>query len=256
MGIVVFENKEVTEITSSKAPYLTSLANQYTRLSNMFGIRHPSLPNYLAMIGGSTFGITNDCTSCHVNATNLVDQLEAAGFSWKAYMEDAPGPCPTIGNNGSYYKKHDPFMYFDDIANNPARCNKVVPYTQLKTDLANHFLPDFFFITPNICHDMHNCSIATGDTWAKNNLPQVINALGTNGILFVTFDEGSTNAGCCGNAAGGHIYTAIVGPGAKTSNVVTTAVDHYSMLRLVEDQFGVAHLRNAATAPAINGALK
>src|SRR5215213_3125040 len=117
---IVMENHEYSSIIgSSSAPYTNSLAQQYSHATNFYGTRHPSLPNYLAMIGGDTFGITTDCTSCFVNATNLVDQLEGAGKSWKGYMESMPSPC-FVGDQAPLYRqKHNPFIYFDSIRLNP-----------------------------------------------------------------------------------------------------------------------------------------
>src|SRR6476661_6321017 len=159
---IVLENHETTSIIgSSSAPYINSLAQQYGLASNYYGIRHPSLPNYLALIGGDTFGVTNDCTNCFVNAPNLVDQLEGAGKSWKSYQESMPSPC-YIGDAGSLYRqKHNPFIYFDNIRKDPARCNKIVPLTQLDADLKANTVPNFVWITPNLCDDTHDCPIET-----------------------------------------------------------------------------------------------
>ncbi len=123
--IIIMENQnEDGVIGNSAAPYINSLAHQYSTAANYFGITHPSLPNYLELLGGSTFGVSSDCTSCFQNAPNLVDQLESAHKSWKAYMEDMPSPC-FVGNAGSYAQKHNPFIYFDDIRTNAARCANI-----------------------------------------------------------------------------------------------------------------------------------
>src|SRR6476661_11270806 len=133
---IVMENHETTSIIgSSSAPYINSLAQQYGVATNYYGILHPSLPNYLALTGGDTFGISSNCTDCFVNAPNLVDQLEARGKSWKAYMEDMPSPC-FVGDALPLYKqKHNPFIYYDNVRNNPARCNQIVPFTQFAADV-------------------------------------------------------------------------------------------------------------------------
>ena len=110
--VILMENEEQSGVIgSSAAPYINSLARQYAQASQYFGVSHPSLPNYLELLGGSTFGISSDCTDCFVNAPNLADQLDAAHKSWKAYMEDMPSPC-FVGNAGDYAQKHDPFIYF------------------------------------------------------------------------------------------------------------------------------------------------
>lgn len=245
--VLVMENKEYGQVIgNASAPYINGLASNYSLATRFYAVSHPSLPNYLAMIGGSTFGITSDCTSCSVNATNLVDQLEGAGISWKAYMEDMPGPCYKGGYAGKYAKKHDPFMYFKDVYSNATRCQNVVPMTQLTTDLGSGSLPRFAFITPNLCHDMHDCSVKVGDNFLSTLVPQLLPALGTNGVLFLTWDEGSTNAGCCTYAHGGHVATIVAGPGALASTTSSVGYDTYSILKTIETAWGLAPLGKAA----------
>ncbi len=245
---IVMENHEASSIIgSSSAPYMNSLAQKYGLATNYYGIRHPSLPNYLALIGGDTFGITSDCTTCFVNAPNLVDQFEGAGKSWKAYMESMPKPC-YIGDSGSLYRqKHNPFIYFDNIRKNTVRCNNIVPLTQFDTDLQNQTVPDYVWITPNMCNDMHDCSVSTGDTWLKTWVGKILAspAWQQNGVLFITFDEGSTNAGCCIVAAGGKIVTLVISPLGKPSYQSSIAYDHYSLLRTIEEAWGLPLLANA-----------
>src|SRR5919202_565539 len=152
--VVVEENHSFDQIIgSAQAPFINRLAGQGTLLTSFFAISHPSLPNYIAMVSGDTQGIASDCGGCNVDAANLADQLERAGVSWKAYMEDLPAPCSDAHEAGRYAKKHDPFMYFASVRNNPARCAKVVPSDQLGADLAAGRLPRFVFITPNLAND-------------------------------------------------------------------------------------------------------
>jgi len=248
---IVLENHETTSIIgSSSAPYINSLAQQYGLATNYYGIRHPSLPNYLALTGGDTFGVTNDCTKCFVNAPNLVDQLEGAGKTWKAYMESMPSPC-FVGDSGSLYRqKHNPFIYFDNIRTSAARCNKIVPLTQLDIDLKNNTVPDYTWITPNMCNDMHDCSVSTGDTWLKTWVGKILAtpAWQQNGVLFITFDEGKTDAGCCTLAAGGQIVTLVISPLGKPAFKSSVAYNHYSLLRTIEDAWGLTPLANAGCA--------
>jgi len=245
---IVMENHEYSSIIgSSSAPYTNSLAQQYGLATNFYGTRHPSLPNYLAMIGGDTFGITSDCTSCFVNATNLVDQLEGAGKSWKGYMESMPSPC-FVGNSGNYVQKHNPFIYFDNIRTNTVRCNKIVPFTQFATDLQNNSVPNYAWITPNLCNDTHDCSISTGDNWLKTWVAKILasSAWKQNGVLFITYDEGSSSAGCCTYATGGHIVTLVISPLGKAAYKSAVAYDHYSLLRTIENGWGLSELRKAS----------
>jgi hypothetical protein len=260
IAVIVMENKEYgTVIGSSDAPYLNALARRKVLLMHEYAVTHPSLPNYLALIGGSTFGITSDCTDCYVRGKNLVDQLEAHGISWKAYMQSMPSACYTGASWGTdpntYAKKHDPFMYFNDIRNRPLRCHKVVPFTELPGDLGSG-LPQFVWITPNECADMHSCSVATGDAWLQRWVPKILPALGANGIVLILFDEGSSDLGCCGvDPGGGHVAAVIAGPGAANRTRIRAAANHYSVLQLIEDEWGLPRLRGAGdgATPSIEG---
>ncbi len=244
--VLVMENKEYGQVIGSKAaPYTNKLAKTYGLATRFYAASHPSLPNYLALIGGSTFGRHSDCTSCLVSATNLVDQLEAKGISWKGYMQNMPKACYTGPYYGLYAKKHNPFVYFKDIVGNKARCANVVPYTQLAGALKKKTLPRFSFITPNVCNDTHDCSVATGDRYLSGIVPKILSALGTNGVLFLTYDEGYSSAGCCTYAAGGHIATIVAGPSVKPGTVSSTRFDLYSILKTVETAWGLSQLRRA-----------
>src|SRR6202521_500292 len=152
--LIVMENHSAAQVwNTASTPYITSLGNLGARASNYFAITHPSLPNYLDLYGGSNYGITTDCSpasNCHVNAPNLADSFDAAGVSWKGYFESMPATCGTA-NSGQYAVRHNPFVYFDDIRLNSARCAAhVVQYTRLANDLAsNATTPNFAWITPN-----------------------------------------------------------------------------------------------------------
>jgi hypothetical protein len=247
IAVVLMENEEYGDIIgSSSTPYINSLAKRYATARSMYAITHPSLPNYLALTGGSTFGIDSDCTDCSVKASSLVDQFEPAGVSWKAYMEDLPHPCFTAAGAGDYAKKHNPFLYYTRVADRPARCARVVPMTELAVDERAHALPRFVWITPNLCHDMHDCSAATGDRFLAKLLPPLLNALGPRGLLFLTWDEGTTDAGCCRLASGGHIATVIAGRGVKPGARLRTPIDDYSILQAIEDLLRLPRLRGAA----------
>jgi hypothetical protein len=245
--VLVMENRAYEDVTgSSDSTYYRNLAHRYAAPKHMYGVRHPSLPNYLAMIGGDTFGVTDDCTSCHVKARSLPDQLEAAGHSWKAYMEGMPKACFKGAEHGNYAKKHDPFMYFDAIRNDRKRCSRVVPYKQLGKDLRKGRLPDFAFITPDLCNDTHDCPVRSGDKYLSRTVPALLRELGPRGILFVTWDEGTDSSGCCGDAAGGHIPTVVAGPDVKKGATASgESYTHYSVLRTVEEAFGLPLLRHA-----------
>ena len=247
IAVIVMENEEYNGIIGSPStPYINSLAHRYALASSMFAITHPSLPNYLALTGGSTFGVSSDCTSCSVRATSLVDQLAAAGISWKAYMEDLPRPCYAGASAGEYAKKHDPFIYYTPVLRVPSRCSRVVALTELAADERSRSLPRFIWITPNLCHDMHDCDPAQGDRFLSHLVPPLLAALGSRGILFLTWDEGTTDDGCCRLAAGGHIPTILAGPGARRGARLRTPVESYSTLQAIEDLLGLPRLRGAA----------
>ncbi len=247
IAVIVMENEEYSDVLgTSGTPFLHRLAARSSVAGQMYGTTHPSLPNYLALTGGSTFHITSDCTGCTVTATSLVDQLEGAGISWRAYMEDLPHACFHGSGAGDYAKKHDPFMYYTRVAGRPARCRHVVPMSELATDERTGSLPRFIWITPNLCHDMHDCDTATGDRFLSRLVPSLLARLGPGGLLFLTWDEGTSNDGCCGLARGGHIATIVAGPGARAGVRLGTPADHYSILQTIEDLLGLPRLRGAA----------
>jgi hypothetical protein len=245
------ENEESPSIIGNgSAPYINGLAKSSGLATQYYSITHPSLPNYLALTAGSTFGISSDCTTCWVSATNLADQVEASGRSWKAYLEDMPSAC-FVGDAYPYMQKHNPWIYFNDIRTNAVRCNaRVVPFSQLGSDLAGGSVPNYVWITPNMCNDMHDCSIATGDSWLSQHVPAILNstAFRNGGVLFITWDEGSTNAGCCTNAAGGQVATLVISPLARTGFQSGVPETHYSLLRTIEDSWNLPRLGGAGCA--------
>jgi hypothetical protein len=248
VAVVVMENKEYGQIIGSRdAPFLNRLAAENALATNFFAITRPSLPNYIALLGGDTYGIHTNCTSCRTPERNLVDQLEESGISWKAYMEGAPSACFLGPQSGRYAKKHNPFVYYDTITRDPARCAKVVPLTELDRDIASRTVPRFVWVTPDLCNDMHDCAVEVGDRFLQNLVPRILEALGPRGVLFLTFDEGATTSGCCEKAAGGHIVTIAAGPAARPGRY-EQPLNHYSLLRAIEDGFALPRLGNAACA--------
>ena len=122
-------------------------------------------------------------------------------------MEDLPKPCSPVAGAGGYAKKHDPFMYYDDVAHNARRCRNVVGFGDSSPTCARGTLPAFAFISPNLCHDTHDCGVATGDSFLSALVPRLLRELGPHGFLVLTWDEGSSDAGCCADARGGRIAT-------------------------------------------------
>ena len=255
--VIVMENREYGDVIGSRdAPYLNTLARTYGLATASYAISHPSLPNYLALLGGDTFGIQSDCTTCYVQAPNLVDALEAGHKTWRAYMESLPSPC-FVGDAYPYAQKHDPFIYFDDIRTSADRCQRIAPLAQLQSDLAGAQAPDFVWITPNLCSDMHDCTTAQGDAWLASGVPRILASptWREGGALFITWDEGTTDDGCCQYTSGGHIATLVISPLGKPHYQSSAPYDHYSLLRTITDAWGLhepGHAGSPATRPLVD----
>jgi hypothetical protein len=247
---IVLENHNYSSIlgNTAEAPYTNSLITQYSTAANYAGVSHPSLPNYLALTGGSTFGVTTDCTDCFVTATSIADRVAASGRTWKSYEESIPAPC-FVGDAYPYAQKHDPFIYYNDIRTSAA-CNNIVPYSALGADLASaSTTPNYAFITPNLCDDTHDCAIATGDQWLSHNVPAILQSPAftqQKSALFITYDEDENGA----NQVLTIVITnsAVNVPAGYRSSV---AYNHYSLLKTVEWAWGLAPLtaNDAAAAP-------
>ncbi|MCI0158916.1 alkaline phosphatase family protein [Leifsonia shinshuensis] len=256
--VIVDENKPSTAIIGDPdAPYLNQLARSGALATRYSAITHPSLPNYLALTSGTTGGITTDCNppggSCLVTGPNLAAELDRAGRSWKLYAESMPAPCTTT-NTTSYAVKHNPFLYFPSVTAESSYCaSHDVPYTRFGTDLASAAgLPDFAFISPNLCNDMHDCSVATGDAWLRANVPPILASPAfttQRSLLVVTFDEG--------DASDNTVACVFAGPAAREHTVSSAPYTHYSLLRTIEDAWGLNPLTGEdAAATAMTPLLK
>jgi phosphatidylinositol-3-phosphatase len=243
---IVLENEERSAVIGSvAAPYVNALARRYGTMTGSFAIAHPSLPNYLALTSGSTQGIESDCTDCRVSARNIVDQLEAARISWKAYLEDVPSPCFLGAAHGGYAKKHNPFAYYADVTGSRQRCSRLVGFASLQRDLRAGSLPTYVWITPNLCDDGHDCGVAASDRFLAGTVPALLRELGPHGLLVLTWDEGSSDRGCCGGAAGGQIATVVAGPDVRRGARVARPIDHYGVLGSIERALGLPPLAGA-----------
>ena len=229
--VVVFENKEFEQVLGSlEAPTFRALARRYAVLTHYRAVAHPSLPNYLALVSGSTHGITSDCTSCQVDAPNLADTLERAGKSWKTYAEGLPRAGFTGAWADRYAKKHNPFLYFADVVERPDRLRRIVPLDAFRRDLRARRLPDFSLVVPDLCHDMHDCSVATGDSWLRWFLRPLLHSPALRGgVVFLVFDEGVSSEG-----GGGHVPALVLGPLVRAGSRSATRLDHYGLLRTIE----------------------
>ncbi len=250
--VIVFENKEFgTVIGNPRMPGFNRLAREYTLLTQYYAVTHPSLPNYIAMVGGDTFGITSNCEDCFIDAPSLPDLIEASGRTWITYREDMPSPC-FVGSKVDYVQKHNPFIYFDSIRLDAARCERgIVPFSNLNADLAAGPLPNFVFITPNLCNDAHDCGLDVADAWLTKLLNLLIPALNADGdawLVILTWDEGQGDHSCCGlpEKAGGRVATVLVSPRVKNGFEDDTPYTHYSLLKTIAEAWGLPYLGHAA----------
>lgn len=250
---VVMENHSRQDILgNASAPYINGLARQNAVAAGYHDAYvHPSEPNYLWMVAGENFGILDDNDpgpSNHIAVrSHLVDQIEAAGLTWKAYEESMGQPCG-LTSHGDYAAKHDPFVFFDDVSGwngssfvPSARCTgHVVDYSELDGDLASEAVPAYVFITPNLQNDMHNGSVAQGDAWAAQELPKIFasNAYQQGGVLFLLWDEGSNDSD--------DPPFLVVSPNARRGYVSSTEYDTSSYLLTVQSVLGLAALPCAA----------
>lgn len=238
--IVIMENHGYGQIIgSAEAPYINQLAARYGVAANYVSVAHPSLPNYLALTGGDTFGVTTDCTDCFQQAPNLaVDRIAPSGRTWRAYMESMPSPG-YLGDAYPYMQKHDPFVYYNDLRTDPAQLASVVPFGQLATDLATaQTTPAFGWITPDMLHDMHDGTIAQGDTWLSSQIPALLSSPAwtqQRSLLVITWDEDD-------NAPGNQVATLVIADGVPAGFRSSVAYNHYSLLRTIEVAWGLAPL--------------
>ena len=245
--VVVFENKERQSVLGNpSAPTFNRLAQQYATLGRYYGVAHPSLPNYLALVSGSTHGITSDCTTCLVRARSLAGTLADAHRTWKTYAEGLPRPGYTGASAGAYAKKHDPFLYFREVVARPSWRARVVPLTALRTDLRRSRLPEFALVVPDLCHSMHDCSIAAGDRWLSSVLPPLLQLADT--VVFVVFDEGTTSV-----RGGGNVPALATGTAVRPGSSFDRVTSHCGLLRTIEDAWGLPRLGCSARVPPITG---
>jgi hypothetical protein len=249
--VIVFENKTYEQVLGSPdAPMFNELARRYAILTKYEGVAHPSLPNYLALIAGSTFGIDTDCTDCEVDGRNLADTLPPAGKSWKTYAEGLPAAGFTGPFSGRYVKKHVPFLYFRNVVTSQRRRTRVVPLTRFRRDLDARALPSFSLVIPDICHDMHDCSVTVGDHWLRIFLAPLLKSREmARGVVFVVFDE--TNPADTGR--GERVPALALGPLVRPGSSSNALLSHYSLLRTIEDAWRLPRLGESKSARPITG---
>jgi hypothetical protein len=241
---IVLENKTYSKIIgSSSAPYENKIATQCGSASRMFGERHPSLPNYIAMTSGSTQGITDDSgpSSHPLNVASIFSQVGSTG--WRSLMESMPSNC-VLSNSGQYAVRHNPAAYYTNVRS--ACASRSVPLGSTPDISAR-----FTFVAPNLCNDTHDCSIQTGDNWLATFLPKVFSSATYKAgrtAVFLTWDEDDYSAT-------NQIPTLVMAPSVRPGTVSSTTFNHYSMLRTTEEMLGIGtFLGNAATATSMRSA--
>jgi phosphatidylinositol-3-phosphatase len=266
--VIMMENTGYDALVgNTNAPWINSAIAKYGVATNYFGVTHPSQPNYIASTAGTRAGVADD-NDVTVNLPNIVDQLESHGKTWKGYMQSY-SLCTTkvdhACGNQLYERKHNPFISFADVQSNAARVANLVDFSQLSSDLASGNVPDYSWISPDQCHDMHGrggggptdpCDfsqiqslISTGDQFLRDTVGaiQASPAWNGNSVIFITWDEsdftgsptdfgfGDTGGCCTANPGGGHVLTLVISHSDHTARQSAVAYNHYSMLRTIED---------------------
>jgi phosphatidylinositol-3-phosphatase len=231
--VIVLENTSYQ--LALRQPYIASVAKQYAVATSYSSVASPSLPNYLAMTSGSTWGIRDDLYH-RLPAGGVGSQLSDAGISWKAYMEGFTGDC--FNSAYPYALKHNPFAYYGGAC--PAN---VVPMTDLTTDL-NGDTPQLSWITPGLCNDGHDCGVGAADRWLAQVVPQITSssAWQQNGVLFITWDESS--------AGDSRVAMLVVSPSLRGE--IATPLNHFSLSATISDQLGVPRLGEAQQATSLS----
>jgi phosphatidylinositol-3-phosphatase len=243
--VIFMENHDYTQvIRNPEAPHINQLADMYGLATQYFGVAHGSQPNYIAFFSGNQYGVTGGSTP-NLDASNLVDQLEAHDRSWHVYAENFPGNCFNgitssggADGPGTYVRRHVPAMAFRDIRRNPQRCSKVTNLSSFDPAAA-----DFELIVPNLTNDMHDGTIRQGDNFLRSFVPRITGSAAwkQNGALFIVWDEGREKGA---NRVPLLVIAPLVAPRFRSD----LRHDHYSLLRTIEDAWNLGCLGNACTA--------
>src|SRR5947208_675098 len=226
--VVLMENHDLSDIYGP-APYMTQLADQYAFSQHWESITNPSQPNYIAILGRSTFGVGGDGNHPNLNHPTIVDVIENSGHTWKAFAESAGGSG--CGLNPPRGEDHFPFLSYTTITGSPSRCANLLPGSGNEVINAFNAGTNFIWLTPNDCNNMHSCSVATGDNYIHVGVPQLLTAMaGKKAALFIMYDEGYASPPL--------IYAGFSGPAAKTASKSSVSYNHYSLLKLLEDVWG------------------
>ena len=280
--IIMMENTGYnTLVGNPNAPFINFVAATSGLATNYFGISHPSQPNYIAATSGSTNGVADD-NDTTIDVPNIVDQLESHGKSWKGYMQSyslCATPRAHACGNQLYERKHNPFITYKDVQSNPARVANIVDFSQLATDLANNTVPNYVWISPDQCHDMHGrgatpadpCDfsqvpalISAGDTFLLNTVNAIMTSSSWTGnsVIFITWDEsdftgtgpsgfGDTSGCCNANPGGGHVLTLVISRTLRFARSSGDAFNHYSMMATIENNWHLGCLANTCDRDSV-----
>ena len=242
--IIMFENFGIDD--TLKHDYFKALTTNGTLLTQFYAVTHPSQPNYIAQIAGSFFNVRTDYYVT-LNQTNLADLMEAKGYTWKSYQEDLPREKECfdgVSYNNLYYRKHNPFIMFEQIRSDRKRCANIVHSDQLEIDHQNDELPNLMYYTPNINNDGHDTGLEYADKYLRNFLPHYLNSARfmKRTLVVVTFDEDDYSGD-------NRIYTLLTGSMVKGGVTDNTVYNHYSLTRTIEENWGLGNMgRNDANA--------
>lgn len=247
--LVIFENKDVDEVTgNADAPTFNALRQRYAALDVYQGVAHPSQPNYLALVSGSTMGVLDDDVH-DVDGPTIFDQLEASGRDWRVYAENVPPGCYAgegavdgVDGEGAYVRKHEPAISFDAIREDPARCARIQ-----SLDAFDPAAADLEIIIPNQCHNAHSCPIAVADAWLARFTSTLFasSAYRDGGAAFILFDEAD------GKNETNRIPAIVASEAIAPGTVSTVAHDHYSVLRTLQDAWGLPCLAASCSANTV-----
>ena len=246
MFVIVLENQNYEDVMNQA--YFRYLSSRGRLLSNSHGLTHPSEPNYIGMISGSIKNTFLDTDVTITHRPTLVDKLEERNRTWISYQENYPavekGVCFTETKSGKYVRKHNPFISFPSITQNPARCSQIVPATQLYKDLAKGGqLSNFMFYTPNMDNNGHDTSLNYAANWLQGFLePLLVHPSLSSTMFVVTFDESAAVLGLV-DFHQNHIATILLGAGVEPGSVDDTYYNHYALARTLEREWGLGSLQ-------------
>jgi hypothetical protein len=246
--IVMEENHSYSSVIgNSSMPYLNSLASKYGLATQYYANTHPSIGNYFMLTAGQI--ITNNDSLCStLTQDNVVRHLLTAGKTWKAYAQSLPYAGYTGCSYYPYAKRHNPLAYFSDVANSSEKYN-LVPFSKFSSDLANHTLPQYSFIVPDLLHDAHDGSLSAADSWLKWNIAPLIasSTFQKDGILMIVFDESFDSDTQHG---GGHVVAVVIGPHVLGGHKSTTLYQHQNTLKTLMKALGLSTFPGAAGSAA------